>query len=155
MALQFINQGNMSTAERRLIRSHVMKGKNAGRPRPCQKRDRHIVPIRRVLRYQEPPGCEKNSVAPAKHHNCKDALCLCHKQLLWDDLALISFPKQLETESRNLIHQCTVTQYYSPTHTRSGALTDTFQGSVSLKSRFIRLYSALGSRLAAQSGRSI
>lgn len=39
MAFQFIS-GNIGPDERRLIRAHVMVGKNAGRPRPSHRKQR-------------------------------------------------------------------------------------------------------------------
>ncbi|KAG6358887.1 hypothetical protein INS49_012406 [Diaporthe citri] len=97
MALQFIDQkgapgADIGSAERRLIRSHVMKGKNAGRPRRSTKRQAALLyPIRRVLTWSGPSVV----VAPAARP----------RQLLWSDLSLTSFPQQLDSESTKLMHR--------------------------------------------------
>lgn len=99
----------MGPEERRLIRSHVMKGKNAGRPRPTRKKQRTgtgTLPTRRILtRYSDPPPERSVShYASCEAHDCRHALEL--KQLFWDDLALTPFPQQLSPESRSLLQQC-------------------------------------------------
>lgn len=99
MALQFIDQkgapgADITSAERRLIRSHVMKGKNAGRPRRSTKRQTALLyPVRRVLTWSTGPGVV---AAPAARPG----------QLLWSDLSLTSFPQQLDSESTKLMHRC-------------------------------------------------
>lgn len=98
MGLQFIDQkgapgADVTSAERRLIRSHVMKGKNAGRPRRSTKRQADLLcPVRRVLTWSVPSVV----VAPAARPG----------RLLWSDLSLTSFPQQLDSESTKLMHRC-------------------------------------------------
>ncbi|KAF6845532.1 short-chain dehydrogenase, partial [Colletotrichum musicola] len=50
-ALVFIEQNvaGIGKSDRRALRSHVMRGKNAGRPRPSTRRQTTIVPIKRFL----------------------------------------------------------------------------------------------------------
>ncbi|KAL2272526.1 hypothetical protein FJTKL_06519 [Diaporthe vaccinii] len=97
MALQFIDQkgvpgADISSAERRLIRSHVMKGKNAGRPRRSTRRQVALLyPVRRVLAWSGPSVVVAPAVRPG--------------QLLWSDLSLTSFPQQLDSESTKLMHR--------------------------------------------------
>ncbi|KAK7729761.1 hypothetical protein SLS63_006142 [Diaporthe eres] len=97
MALQFIDQkgvpgADISSAERRLIRSHVMKGKNAGKPRRSTRRKASLLyPVRRVLTWSGPSVL----VAPAARPG----------RLLWSDLSLTSFPQQLDSESTKLMHR--------------------------------------------------
>ena len=92
MAIQFIEQGSagIGTSERRIIRSHVMRGKNAGRSRPSTRKQTKIVHVKRLL---TPPG------TPASK---------CPRPLLWNDLCLTSFPQQLDSEATKLIHRCIV-----------------------------------------------
>lgn len=98
MALQFIDQkgspgAGISSAERRLIRSHVMKGKNAGRPRRSMRRSTSVLyPVRRVLTWSAPGVAGTPAARPV--------------QLLWSDLSLTSFPQQLDSESTKLMHRC-------------------------------------------------
>lgn len=91
-AIQFIEQGSVGigASERRLIRSHVMKGKNAGRPRPSRRKQTSIVHTKRALTPPSTPASE------------------CPRSLLWNDLCLTSFPQQLDSEATKLMHRCTV-----------------------------------------------
>ncbi|KAH8896040.1 hypothetical protein GQ53DRAFT_779328 [Thozetella sp. PMI_491] len=91
MKLQFISQGSpgISKSERRKIRSHVMKGKNAGRPRPSTRKQTGPVHIRRTLACRGVPGT--GYTRP--------------QSLLWSDLSLTSFPQQLDPESTKLMHR--------------------------------------------------
>jgi hypothetical protein len=95
MELQFIQQGcpGISKSERRKIRSHVMRGKNAGRPRPSTKKQTGLVHIN-ATRIRES--------ARGGHY-------MLPKSLLWSDLSLTSFPRQLDPESTKLMHRCMVT----------------------------------------------
>lgn len=95
MALQFINQGAIgigpSDADRRIIRSHVMKGKNAGRPRRSKKQTTTIH-VKRIPNFS---------------HLSEFASSKAGRPLLWNDLCLTSFPQQLDSESTQLMHRCT------------------------------------------------
>jgi hypothetical protein len=96
MTLQFIIQGSqgINKTERRKIRSHVMQGKNAGRPRPSTKRPTGSVHNKRSV------TCRSAQV-PDKGFG--DMIL---KTLLWNDLSLTSFPQQLDPESTKLMHRC-------------------------------------------------
>ncbi|KAI1080603.1 hypothetical protein F5B20DRAFT_104512 [Whalleya microplaca] len=91
MELQFIDQGvkGIGRAERRMIRSHVMRGKNAGRPRKSTRKQTALVHVKRVLAY---PGIQGSGYPKSR-------------QLLWNDLCLTSFPSQLDSESTKLMHR--------------------------------------------------
>ncbi|KAI1374524.1 hypothetical protein F4677DRAFT_425311 [Hypoxylon crocopeplum] len=91
MALQFIDQGakGIGSSERRIIRSHVMKGKNAGRPRKSTRKQTSIVHVKRVLTSTGIPGSGYSNP----------------QQLLWNDLSLITFHEQLDSESTKLMHR--------------------------------------------------
>ncbi|KAK2591971.1 hypothetical protein QQS21_010343 [Conoideocrella luteorostrata] len=91
MVLQFINQTatEIGKSERRIIRSHVMMGKNAGRPRRSTKKQFHTK------------SHLKPSLVPASG-------CLMPSKLLWNDLCLTSFPQKLDSESTKLMHRCTI-----------------------------------------------
>ena len=96
LTLQFIDQGAIGTgpskADRRIIRSHVMRGKNTGRPRPSTRKQTSIVHVKRVLAFPRILG--SGYLTPGR-------------QLLWNDLCLTSFPQQLDSESTKLMHRCT------------------------------------------------
>lgn len=112
MSLQFISvqQGEstrMGSHDRRLIRSHVMKGRNVGRSRPSAQQ---LVPPKRVLVRYDCLGCSEASTARRVH------TCACYRQALdmqrpiWDDLAMVSVPYQLDRRLRGLIHECQLIQ---------------------------------------------
>ena len=95
MTLQFIDQGTIgigpSESDRRIIRSHVMRGKNAGRPRQSTRKQTTIVHVKRVLAFPRILGSGYSKPG---------------RQLLWNDLCLTSFPQQLDSESTKLMHRC-------------------------------------------------
>lgn len=108
MTLVFISQGQpggevpaIGTSERRIIRSHVMRGKNAGRPRPSTrpKRQTAMVHVRRILSL---PGA-MITLMPRP------------RALLWNDLYLTPFPQEFNPESTRLMHRCDHRPVLSPT----------------------------------------
>lgn len=111
MNFQFIDQGTIGPKERHRIRSHVMMGKNAGRPRPSRRKQT----VAQVVPSLEPQarGARGTTNDALKAHEYKHALDL--RPLLWDDLALTSFPEPLNVKSRSLLHQCTQAQLSSST----------------------------------------
>lgn len=101
MALQFIDEGPIgigpSKSDRRIIRSHVMKGKNAGRPRPSMRRQMASGHVKRTLPTLRMlgPGYQNPG-----------------RQPLWHDLCLTSFPQELDPESIRLMHRCRYCSLY-------------------------------------------
>ena len=102
MTLQFINQGAIgigpSESDRRIIRSHVMRGKNAGRPRQSTRKQTTNLHVKRLLTSTRILG---------------PAYSKPGRQLLWNDLCLTSFPQQLDSESIKLMHRCTYSVLFS------------------------------------------
>lgn len=96
MTLQFIDQSAVglgpSESDRRIIRSHVMRGKNAGRPRPSRRKQTTKIHVKRALTSSRILGSA--NFRPGR-------------RLLWNDLCLTSFPQQLDSESTKLMHRCT------------------------------------------------
>ncbi|KAH7313643.1 hypothetical protein B0I35DRAFT_276468 [Stachybotrys elegans] len=92
MKLQFIVQSEpgVSRSERRKIRSHVMRGKNAGRPRPTTKKPVGLGHLRRTI-----TSWGNGPIAGNSRPN----------PLLWSDLSLTVFPQQLDIESTKLMHR--------------------------------------------------
>jgi hypothetical protein len=110
MLLQFITDAAIGPKERRLIRSHVMKGKNAGRTRLGRGRQRKsstklceetAVLVSARIGEQS----EKISTGEIGCHNT-----LNQKRLLWNDLALTSFALPISPNFRHVIYHGT----YSP-----------------------------------------
>ncbi|KAJ5176141.1 uncharacterized protein N7482_002018 [Penicillium canariense] len=88
MALQFINHSpsGIGSSDRRIIRSHVMQGKNTGKQRRSTKKQKNSAELKRLLNA---PG--SGYVMP--------------RQVLWGDLCLTLFPQQLDSESMALMHR--------------------------------------------------
>jgi hypothetical protein len=102
--IQFITETTIGPKERRLIRSHVMKGKNAGRPRPSRKSLRHVCTKHQYIRH--PTLLTQDQFEANALEVFYNERYLGMKQLMWNDLTLTSFPHQLSPESRHLVYQC-------------------------------------------------
>lgn len=91
MALQFIDQapGGIGSSTRRLIRSHVMQGKNKGKQRRPTKKPKKAVELKCLV-----DTTRAGYVLP--------------RQVLWGDLCLVSFPQDLDSESLGLMHRCMI-----------------------------------------------
>ncbi|KAK1957515.1 hypothetical protein LY78DRAFT_663549 [Colletotrichum sublineola] len=81
LSLVFVEQKStgITTSDRRAIRCHVMRGKNAGRPRPSTRRRATNVPIKRQL--------------------------MIPRRVFWNDFCLTSFPQELDSDSTRLMHR--------------------------------------------------
>lgn len=133
--LQFISQGTAGKrpggSDRRLIRAHVMKGKNAGRPRPSTKKATAIVQIKHPFTATRIPTTAYPQPAPK-----------AGRPLLWNDLCLTTFPGQLDSESTKLMHRCTSISKSStlPCHITLGLHSLTYsQGFLILAMSYFRL----------------
>lgn len=103
MQLQFIDERAVGPKERRLIRSHVMRGRNAGRPRPSRRKQNDAVDVKRRPRVLERQELEHHSAScvPVDHtRNLRLNRVFCN------DLTPLPFPEQMDLKSQNLIHQC-------------------------------------------------
>jgi hypothetical protein len=96
MPLRFVDNALNDKERRKLIRSHVMQSKTAGKAytsrkvtRPVQKNEQAVSLATDLSRNV---------------HGLKYMLGL--RRLLWNDLTLISFPEQLDYHSMNLVHSC-------------------------------------------------
>ncbi|GFF88991.1 hypothetical protein IFM53868_05688 [Aspergillus udagawae] len=88
MALQFISQSpsGIGSSDRRIIRSHVMRGKNTGKQRRSAKKQKTVVELKHVL-------------------NAPKSGYVMPRQVLWGDLCLTSFPQELDSGSTALMHR--------------------------------------------------
>ncbi|KAH6647334.1 hypothetical protein BKA67DRAFT_523286 [Truncatella angustata] len=88
-ALQFISQDahGIGSSDRRIIRSHVMRGKTAGKPHHSTRKGVPSIHVRRIITGTSSSGFSKS------------------RQLLWNDLCLTTFPQQLDSESTKLMHR--------------------------------------------------
>jgi hypothetical protein len=105
MPLQFIDATTGGREKRRLIRSHVMRGKNVGKTHPSRKRlEQKDAAADYPIRETDKPGVSGALLPRRMVHHDKRLLGLKH--LLWNDLSRISFPNKLDSSSRNLVRQC-------------------------------------------------
>ncbi|KAJ5598875.1 hypothetical protein N7537_008959 [Penicillium hordei] len=88
MALQFIDQSlsGIGRSDRRIIRSHVMRGKNTGKQRRSTKKQKNVAELKSLLYAPE-----SGYVIP--------------RQVLWSDLCVTSFPQELDSQSMGLMHR--------------------------------------------------
>ncbi|PYH90283.1 hypothetical protein BO71DRAFT_334799 [Aspergillus ellipticus CBS 707.79] len=88
MALRFIDQNpsGIANSDRRVIRSHVMRGKNAGKQRQSTKTQKSVAELKRLS-------------------NASGAGYVMPRQVLWGDLSLTTFPQELDSKSMALIHR--------------------------------------------------
>jgi hypothetical protein len=98
MLLQFVTDATIGPKERRLIRSHVMKGKNAGKPRPARKRLIH--------RSVATPVCTEQDDSDETQSLAKSISSL--PPLLYIELNPSSLPCDLGSVSEKFIYQRTL-----------------------------------------------
>ncbi|KAF2637503.1 hypothetical protein P280DRAFT_472215 [Massarina eburnea CBS 473.64] len=103
MALQFITEINIGHKERRLIRSHVMKGRNKGRSRPKRKTLINTYETKECFQADERYGRSWVATKEVQALDCKHVLS--QKRLLWNELSLTSFPACLSQDLRGLLYQ--------------------------------------------------
>lgn len=95
MLLHFVSDPAIGAKERRLIRSHVMKGKNAGKPRPPRK----------PLLHRELKAAISDLAARSERVNIKADQRLCPHQPLWNELSLTSYPYHIGPEKEKFVYQ--------------------------------------------------
>ncbi|KAH7414238.1 hypothetical protein DE146DRAFT_24756 [Phaeosphaeria sp. MPI-PUGE-AT-0046c] len=95
MLLQFVNDPTIGPKERRLIRSHVMRGKNAGKSRiprkPLVHRDFKIPILNPQERFDDGDSEIKHIIYP--------------HQPLWNELSLTSYPYHIGPEKERFVYQ--------------------------------------------------
>jgi hypothetical protein len=102
MSFQFVENGKIDGAARKLIRSHVMKGKNVGKIRP-----------RRTPKVQREPSLSHDGYAASlsigiscrSPEDSKDTV-ISVPQTIGNSLSYFAFPCQLQPHMRDLIYQC-------------------------------------------------
>jgi hypothetical protein len=105
MPLQFITEGAIGPKERKLIRSHVMKGKNAGKTRPARRTLLHSNGKSRQDDHQPTPlGYDHSKGNEPEALDCRQTLHM--KRLFWNDLSLASFPQPVSPNLQNAIYKC-------------------------------------------------
>ncbi|KAH7095519.1 hypothetical protein FB567DRAFT_586834 [Paraphoma chrysanthemicola] len=98
MLLYFVTDPSIGPKDRRLIRSHVMRGKNAGRPRPARTPLKHqtfIAPITDIIQDPKPEELQDLDL----RHTLK------LDRLFWNELTIASFPEQISAQTRRFVYQ--------------------------------------------------
>jgi hypothetical protein len=117
MSFQFVENGKIDGAARKLIRSHVMKGKNVGKVRPprasrirkgegdvLRSRESYKVDVLRPAFSKSTDG----SGAPSSCRSTDDCKTKVDSvpQSVGNSFSLLTFPCELHPYMRGLITQC-------------------------------------------------
>jgi hypothetical protein len=114
MSFQFVENGKIDEAARKLIRSHVMKGKNVGKVRAPRRRkgDGEVLHSRGSYKAdvsiptvcRSAGSCEiPTSYKSIDHCETKD---ISVPQSIGNSFSLLTFPCELHPYMRGLITQC-------------------------------------------------
>jgi hypothetical protein len=101
MRVQFITEPTIGPKERRLIRSHVMKGKNAGKSRSSRAQS---IPRQH---NQLPDALNDNSSDMNKLMEADFEHTLPLNRLLWNDLSLTSYSLHISPATEDWVYQRT------------------------------------------------
>jgi hypothetical protein len=96
MLLQFITERSIGPEERHIIRSHVMKGKNAGKSRSARR-----TLIHRSVRDHAAATDSCPETSELMKHT------LAWNRMLWNELTLASFPEHVGPETTKLVYHRT------------------------------------------------
>jgi hypothetical protein len=95
MLLQFISEPTIGPRERRLIRSHVMKGKNIGKARQSKTKTLH----------QRDGTSQHMPKEHATEHEDHVKHILSLHRVFWNGLSLTSYPCDTTPELERLVYQ--------------------------------------------------
>ena len=117
MSFQFVENGKIDGAARKLIRSHVMKGKNVGKVRPprasrirkgegdvLRPRESYKVDVLRPAFFKSSGDCE----TPTSYKSIDECETrdISVPQSVGNSFSLLTFPCELHPYMRGLITQC-------------------------------------------------
>lgn len=108
MTFQFITS-DIGPDERRLIRSHVMKNKNTGRPRPSRRKEGRAATRMITSPSADVRGNNDNIVKQPGEGLARSIL---YDRLICNDLAFAEIPRQ-SVESIELLRECKTANYRS------------------------------------------
>ena len=114
MSFQFVENGKIDGAARKLIRSHVMKGKNVGKVRPPRRRKGDSEVLRSRESYKAdvliPTFCKSTGSCetPTSYKSTDECVTkdISVPQALGNTFSLLTFPCELHPYMRGLITQC-------------------------------------------------
>jgi len=98
MSFQFVENNNIDEAARKRIRSHVMKGKNAGKVRPRN---------RQKQRTNLNPG--EDDWKPTDKNDMYEALSV--PRTVGDIFSTLTFPCEFKPYMKELLHKCVDNQH--------------------------------------------
>jgi len=98
MSFQFVENNNIDEAARKRIRSHVMKGKNAGKVRP---RNRQKQGAKHIPSHDDRKPTDKND----------ELGVLSVPRAVGDISPTLTFPCELKPYMKDLLHKCADNQY--------------------------------------------
>ena len=97
MLLQFITEPSIGPKDRRIIRSHVMKGKNAGKPRSARRASTHRCARSQATRSENCPETDELIELDLQHTLSLD-------RILWNELTLAAFPEHVNPETTKFVY---------------------------------------------------
>jgi hypothetical protein len=98
MLLQFISEPTISARERRLIRSHVMRGKNAGKSRQPKAQPIH-------KHRAGTTGRSTDDFSDELQLHTKHTLSI--HRVYWNELSLTSYPCEISPDTERFVYQRT------------------------------------------------
>jgi hypothetical protein len=98
MPFVFLNNANIDRNARKLIRSHVAKGRNVGKKLPSRRK--HCKPDVKIVAHIGRP----NIIEDAKHRESEEAIPAIERQI-GDGLSVLSFPVEVTPASRGLLQR--------------------------------------------------
>ncbi|KAI1133365.1 hypothetical protein F5Y10DRAFT_287747 [Nemania abortiva] len=105
MSFQFVDNSDINRKARKLIRSHVMKGKNCGKVRV--KRDRNPRPTvdKSIVPYgiRNTPSDNETSIGAWGNPKCKSSILAVARQLA-NDMSLLSLSSMMAIAPQTMLH---------------------------------------------------
>lgn len=107
MGFQFIDNSTINRGSRRLIRSHVMKGKNAGRSLKHARKPRSTASDALAATRIAPLRLIDNVLSDIRHGQVSkdlDKTALAIRDWVWNGFLYFSFPMKLTPQVTYLLH---------------------------------------------------
>ncbi|KAI3333314.1 hypothetical protein F4824DRAFT_473041 [Ustulina deusta] len=105
MSFHFVDQSDINNKdERKLIRSHVMKGKNLGKKRPKRERNSKSTANKSTIPHRTGVGNESTSIATLQHPQCESSILAVTRQIA-NDLSLLSPTREIASQTMFHIRQ--------------------------------------------------
>lgn len=110
MKLHFVNLSDggavSRTEERRSLRSHVQRGRGGRKRRAERQQVMRPVLASRPMELIRCPSCLQGDECHRAHFLISLLPSLNMRQPIWDDLALVKMPYELNHDHRRALHEC-------------------------------------------------